>query len=117
MALSDSDANGGLVVAEDGGVFVWGFLDDDFDAPALSLPSTRPSRLSPHNWIDNGETLAGAQKVVTGEIGCLAGALVTEDGGLFCFGLGVSGGTGQGTSDDVLVPTRVREGWRTSMCL
>ena len=116
MALCSSNGNGALVVAEDGGVFVWGSLisvdqeNEDVHAPALSLPSTRPSRLSPHNWADNGQTLAGAQKVVTGELGPYSGALVTEDGGLFCFGLGYFGGTGQGTRDDVLVPTRVRGG-------
>ena len=116
MALCSSNGHGGMVVTEDGGVFVWGFLDalvpedQDVHAPALSLPSTRPSRMSPHNWMDTGQPLAGAQKVVTGELGPYSGALVTEDGGLFCFGLGYFGGTGQGTTDSVLVPTRVRGG-------
>jgi hypothetical protein len=103
-----------MVVGEEGEVFVWDFLDanamgeGEFVSPTLSLPATRPSRVSLHNWIDNGAQVAGEKRVATGELGAYSGALVTEDGELFCFGLDVFGGTGQDTSDNVLVPTRVR---------
>ena len=66
--------------------------------------------MSLHNWIYNGAQVEGEKRVATGELGTYSGTLVTEDRDLFFFRLGVFGGTGQDTIDNVLMPTRVQGG-------
>jgi alpha-tubulin suppressor-like RCC1 family protein len=104
------------VVTEDGGVYMWGALDayalgeEDLLSPGNPLPCTHPALLNPRRWVDAGAHAAEDKKVVNAELGSYSVALVTEEGGLYCFGLGEYGGPGHGSTHHVYFPTRVTGG-------